>query len=44
MVQIEYQVSKTEIKASGTVKLRIRMSKIVQLGFGTNIEITPSEE
>jgi hypothetical protein len=33
-----------EIKASGTVKLRIRMSKTDQLGFGTNIEITPSEE
>ena len=33
-----------EIKASGTVKLRIRMSKTYQLGFGTNIEITPSEE
>lgn len=33
-----------EIKASGTVKLRIRMSKSDQLGMGTNIEITPSEE
>ena len=44
MAQIEYQVSETEIKTSGTVKLRIRMSKTVQLGFGTNIEITPSED
>ena len=33
-----------EIKASGTVKLRIWMSKTDQFGFGTNIEITPSEE
>ena len=33
-----------EIKTSDTVKLRIRMSKTDQLGFGTNIEITPSEE
>lgn len=37
-------INDIEINASGTVKIRIRMSKTDQLGFGTNIEITPSEE